>query len=249
MEFFGIGATELMVILVIAIVLFGPDKIPTMAGQVAKTIRDFRRYTSELTKEFNDATGGLKDEIQGTIADLRGELEATQADLRSQLDLTGIMQEAAAAANGTAVAAPAAAAAVAAGTPTPEAPEAAFEVAEPAADETITVLTPYAEAQAAAAAEAAAPVAVSVATNGHAIAVKADPFADLVNLIDIAPQPDAIAVVSPIAESPAVADMDTILPNAAHLPIHENGTKPPANGRVKIGGSVAGSKYARRKSA
>ena len=88
MEFFGIGAPELMVILVIAIVLFGPDKIPTMAAQVGKTIRDFRRYTSELTKEFDAATGDLRQEFQTIAGDLKGELAATQADLRSQLDLT-----------------------------------------------------------------------------------------------------------------------------------------------------------------
>src|SRR5487761_618155 len=88
MEFFGIGAPELMVILIIAIVMFGPDKIPGMAAQVGKTIRDFRRYTSELTKEFDAATGDLRQEFQNIAGDLRGELEATQADLRSQLDLT-----------------------------------------------------------------------------------------------------------------------------------------------------------------
>src|SRR3954452_8235082 len=92
MELFGVGAPELMVILVIAIVLFGPDKIPTMAAQVGKTIREFRKYTSDLTKEFDAATGDLRQEFQTIAGDLRGELEATQADLRNQLDLTDVFK-------------------------------------------------------------------------------------------------------------------------------------------------------------
>src|SRR5947209_6055735 len=93
MEFFGIGAPEFMVVLVIAILLFGPDKIPSMAAQVGKTIREFRRYTSDLTKEFDAATGDLRSEFTNIAGDLRGELEATRADLRSQLDLTDVFKD------------------------------------------------------------------------------------------------------------------------------------------------------------
>jgi TatA/E family protein of Tat protein translocase len=47
------GPMELMVILVLALIIFGPGKLPEIAGQVGKVVRDFRRTTAELSSEFN----------------------------------------------------------------------------------------------------------------------------------------------------------------------------------------------------
>ena len=40
---FGLGVTELMVILVIALVIFGPSKLPQIGGGLGKAIRDFKK--------------------------------------------------------------------------------------------------------------------------------------------------------------------------------------------------------------
>jgi sec-independent protein translocase protein TatB len=53
MNFLGMGPMELMVILVLALVIFGPGKLPEIAGQVGRTVRDFRRMTGDLSSEFN----------------------------------------------------------------------------------------------------------------------------------------------------------------------------------------------------
>ena len=53
MNFLGMGPMELMVILVLAMIVFGPGKLPEIAGQVGKVVRDFRRTTAELSSEFN----------------------------------------------------------------------------------------------------------------------------------------------------------------------------------------------------
>jgi len=52
-NFLGMGPMELMVILVLALIIFGPGKLPEIAGQVGKVVRDFRRTTAELSSEFN----------------------------------------------------------------------------------------------------------------------------------------------------------------------------------------------------
>ena len=53
MNFLGMGPMELMVILVLALIVFGPGKLPEIAGQVGRVVRDFRRTTAELSSEFN----------------------------------------------------------------------------------------------------------------------------------------------------------------------------------------------------
>ncbi|HEX5503025.1 MAG TPA: twin-arginine translocase TatA/TatE family subunit [Thermomicrobiales bacterium] len=50
---FGIGTPELIVILVVALIVFGPQRLPEIAAQVGKAIRDFRQMSSDLTGEFN----------------------------------------------------------------------------------------------------------------------------------------------------------------------------------------------------
>jgi sec-independent protein translocase protein TatA len=40
---FGLGATELVIILVVALVIFGPGKLPELGSALGKGIKDFRR--------------------------------------------------------------------------------------------------------------------------------------------------------------------------------------------------------------
>ena len=49
---FGIGMTELIVILIIALLVIGPKKLPDMARSLGKGLREFRKATSDLKDEF-----------------------------------------------------------------------------------------------------------------------------------------------------------------------------------------------------
>lgn len=49
---FGIGPQEIILILVAALIIFGPQRLPEIAGQIGKTIRDVRRMSDDLTGEF-----------------------------------------------------------------------------------------------------------------------------------------------------------------------------------------------------
>ena len=44
---FGLGTTELIVILVIVLVLFGAGKLPEIGSGLGKAIKNFKRSTSE----------------------------------------------------------------------------------------------------------------------------------------------------------------------------------------------------------
>ncbi len=55
---FGLGTTELIVILVIILVLFGAGKLPEIGSGLGKAIKNFKRSSSEndidVTKDEKD---------------------------------------------------------------------------------------------------------------------------------------------------------------------------------------------------
>lgn len=61
---FGIGVPELIVILVIALVIFGPGKLPEIGSALGKGIRDFKKAfegaEEEIKKVDTDAKGPEK---------------------------------------------------------------------------------------------------------------------------------------------------------------------------------------------
>lgn len=50
---FGLGVTELIIILVIVVVLFGAQRLPQIGSGIGEAIKNFKKSTSELT-ENND---------------------------------------------------------------------------------------------------------------------------------------------------------------------------------------------------
>jgi sec-independent protein translocase protein TatA len=57
---FGLGLQELLVILVIALVIFGPSKLPQIGSGLGKAIRDFKKGVSSEDNE--EAAGDSKKE-------------------------------------------------------------------------------------------------------------------------------------------------------------------------------------------
>ncbi|MBI2782444.1 MAG: twin-arginine translocase TatA/TatE family subunit [Chloroflexi bacterium] len=49
MPFPNIGAPELIVILIIALVVLGPGKLPDVAASLGKSLREFRRAASDVS--------------------------------------------------------------------------------------------------------------------------------------------------------------------------------------------------------
>lgn len=52
---FGIGMTELLVILVVALIVFGPTRLPELARSLGRAMHEFRRASSDLRASFNEA--------------------------------------------------------------------------------------------------------------------------------------------------------------------------------------------------
>jgi Tat protein translocase TatB subunit len=49
---FGIGMPELLVILVVALVVLGPKRLPELARELGKFVAEFRRQTTDVMEEF-----------------------------------------------------------------------------------------------------------------------------------------------------------------------------------------------------
>jgi sec-independent protein translocase protein TatB len=54
---FGIGMPELLVILVVALVVLGPQRLPELARTLGKAMAEFRRQTTDVLDEFHAHVG------------------------------------------------------------------------------------------------------------------------------------------------------------------------------------------------
>lgn len=54
---FGLGATELLVVLLIVLVLFGGAKLPKLARSLGQAQKEFRQGVSEGARDDEDGTG------------------------------------------------------------------------------------------------------------------------------------------------------------------------------------------------
>ena len=86
---FGIGYQEMFIVLVVALVIFGPSRLPELAGQVGRWVRDFRRMSSDLTGEFektfaevDEVKKTFKREMQGIQEEVEGVGKSARGDLK-----------------------------------------------------------------------------------------------------------------------------------------------------------------------
>jgi sec-independent protein translocase protein TatB len=61
---FGIGPTELIIILAIALLVIGPKRLPDLARSLGKGLAEFRRATSDVTDELHNARILLEEEAR-----------------------------------------------------------------------------------------------------------------------------------------------------------------------------------------
>ncbi len=87
---FGIGMPELIIILVIALIVIGPSKLPDLAKALGKGMAEFKKATREikesldLDEDFEDVKKGLVDTVSELNEPLDYEEPKKEEDEESQ---------------------------------------------------------------------------------------------------------------------------------------------------------------------
>ncbi|MFY9140176.1 MAG: twin-arginine translocase TatA/TatE family subunit [Thermacetogeniaceae bacterium] len=58
----SIGPWELIAILAVVLIIFGPGKLPEVGKSLGKTIREFRKASTETTEQLEEAVKGAEEE-------------------------------------------------------------------------------------------------------------------------------------------------------------------------------------------
>lgn len=74
---FGMGGSEILVILIIALLFLGPEKLPDAAKQISKGIRDLKKQSRVLQQQIEN-----DEHIGGAIRDLKSALRGEDLPVR-----------------------------------------------------------------------------------------------------------------------------------------------------------------------
>lgn len=88
MEFLGIGYQELLLVLVLLLVVVGPERLPTMAYQIGRAVRQMQGYARAVRDEFRDEIDYLDEQyrtIKGQVDEAQKVIREEQVKLNSEL--------------------------------------------------------------------------------------------------------------------------------------------------------------------
>lgn len=87
MNFFGMGSMEIAVIAIVALMIFGPGKLPEVAGQAGKLLRDLKKMSTDLTDEFEKSSGinDIKKQVQKEMAGIQKEVDGVTSGVQKEL--------------------------------------------------------------------------------------------------------------------------------------------------------------------
>ena len=83
---FGIGFPELLLILVLALIVFGPDKLPQLARQIARLVGDLKKASEEFKSQLDldEALRDIEDqESPDKTASSQGKQRSGKEDTKS----------------------------------------------------------------------------------------------------------------------------------------------------------------------
>jgi Tat protein translocase TatB subunit len=83
MDFLGIGLPEIILILIVALIVVGPKRLPEVAVQIARLIRQLRGYATDVTAQMRSELDELTREYEQVRRELREFRQVAAKDLDS----------------------------------------------------------------------------------------------------------------------------------------------------------------------
>ena len=79
--FLDVSGGELMVIMLVVFLVFGPEKMPEMARKAGRLMNQMKKATNDLTREFKKETSAVQDEINAAHSKVDEQIESVRREL------------------------------------------------------------------------------------------------------------------------------------------------------------------------
>ena len=80
---FGLGAGEILIILVIAFLLFGPKQLPEVGRQVEKAFKGFKDAADDLRKTVEPELNMIQQEVKMAEQDFQASMKETEEEINA----------------------------------------------------------------------------------------------------------------------------------------------------------------------
>ena len=80
---FGLGAGEVLIILVIAFLLFGPKQLPEVGRQVGKAIKGFKDTAEDLRKSVEPEINMIQQEVKMVEQDFQTSMKEAEEEINA----------------------------------------------------------------------------------------------------------------------------------------------------------------------
>ncbi len=80
---FGLGVAEVLIILVIAFLLFGPKQLPEVGRQIGRAVKGFKETASDLRQTVDPEINMIQQEFKMVEQDLQSSMKEAEEEVNA----------------------------------------------------------------------------------------------------------------------------------------------------------------------